>query len=107
MKDHWSEVEYEIIHQVTNGVPSYEIKDLGGNVKVSHHNQLFLLVTPQGEATSLCKSKDAHISASTQSALLELTPLECEDDLPEDNVEGCLTQHPASLILLGWVDGIL
>ena len=22
-------------------------------------------------------------------------------------MEGCLTQHPASLILLGWVDGIL
>ena len=44
---------------------------------------------------------------STQSALVELTPLECENDLPEDNMEGCLTQHPASLIPLGWVDGIL
>ena len=55
----------------------------------------------------LCESKDAHISTSTQSALVELTPLECENDFPEDNMEGCLTQHPASLIPLGWVDGIL
>ena len=38
VKDHWSEVEYEVICQVTNGVPSYEIKDSSGNVKVAHHN---------------------------------------------------------------------
>ena len=107
VKDHWSKVEYEVIWQVTNGVPSYEIKDLSSNVKVTHCNRLFLLATPQDEATPLCKSEDAHTSASTWSALAELTPLECENDLPEDNMEGCLTQHPASLILLGWVDGIL
>ena len=66
-----------------------------------------LLLSVQGEATPLCESKDAHISASTRSALAELTPLECENDLLEDNMEGCLTRHPASLIPLGWVDGIL
>ena len=38
VKDRLSKVEYEVIHQVTNGVPSYEIKDLSGNVKVTHHN---------------------------------------------------------------------
>ena len=38
VKDCWSKVEYEVIHQVTNGVPSYEIKDSSGNVKVTHHN---------------------------------------------------------------------
>ena len=27
VKDQWSEVEYEVICQVTNDVPSYEIKD--------------------------------------------------------------------------------
>ena len=107
VKDCWSEVEYEVICQVANGVPSYEIKDLSGNVKVTHHNWLFLLATPQGEATPLCKSEDTDTSTSTQSALAELTPLECEDDLPKDNVEGCLTQHLTSHIPLGWVDGIL
>ena len=88
-------------------MPSYKIKDSSGNVKVTHHNQLFLLATAQGEATPLCKSKDADTSTSTRSALVELTPLECEDDLPKDNMDGCLTQHITSRILLGWVDGIL
>ena len=58
MKDWWSRVEYEVIHQVANGVPSFEIKDLSSNVKVAHCNQLFLLATPQGEVTPLCESKD-------------------------------------------------
>ena len=107
VKDCGSEVEYEVICQVANGVPSYEIKDSSGNVKDAHRNQLFLLATPQGEATLLCKSEDADTSASTRSALVELTPLECEDDLPKDNVEGCLTQHLTSCVPLGWMDGIL
>ena len=38
VKDHWSKVEYEVIFQVANGVPLYEIKDLSSNVKVTHHN---------------------------------------------------------------------
>ena len=31
----WSKVEYDVVCQVANGVPSYEIKDLSGNVKVA------------------------------------------------------------------------
>ena len=42
------------------------------------------------------------ISMSTQSALVELTPWECENDSPEDSVEGQLTQCPTSLVPLGW-----
>ena len=79
VKDHWSDVEYEVVCQVANGVPSYEIKDLSGNVKVTHCNQLFLLATPQGKAMPLCKSEHTLISMSTWSALVELTPLECQE----------------------------
>ena len=60
VKDRWSKVEYEVIHQVMNGVPSYEIKDTSGNLQVAHHNQLFLLATPQGEVIPLNKNKDAN-----------------------------------------------
>ena len=102
-----SEVEYEVICQVANGVPLYEIKGLSSKVKVTHHNRLFLLATPQGEVTPLCESEDADASMSTQSALAKLTPLECEKDLPKDHVEGCLTQHLTSRVLLGWMDDIL
>ena len=38
VKDCWSKVEYEVIHHVVIGVPSYEIKDSTGSVKVAHHN---------------------------------------------------------------------
>ena len=107
VKDQWSEVEYEVICQVANGVPSYEIKDSSSNVKTTHHNRLFLLATPRGEVIPLCESEDADTSMSTQSALVELTPLECEDDLLKDYMERCLTQHLTSRVPLGWVDGIL
>ena len=107
VKDRWSKVEYEVIHQVTNGVPSYKIKDSSSNVKTAHHNRLFLLATPRGEAIPLCESEDADTSMSTWSALGELTPLECENDLPKDCLERCLTQCLTSRVPLGWVDGIL
>ena len=105
VKDWWSKVEYEVIRQVANGVPLDEIKDSSGNVKITHHNQLFLLATPRGEVTPLCESEDADTSMSTWSSLAELTPLECEDDLPKDNMERCLTQHLTSHVpprMGGW-----
>ena len=56
-KDRWNEVEYVVTHQVANDVPTYEVRDVGGNVKVTHHNRLFLVAPtkdvamPWGEAT--------------------------------------------------------
>ena len=55
----------------------------------------------------LSKSNDANSGMSTWSALVELTPLECENDLPKDPLEGCQTHHLASRVPLGWVDGVL
>ena len=107
MKDWWSKVEYEVIHQVANGVLLYEIKDTSGNLQVAHRNRLFLLATPQGEVMPLNKNEDANTSVFTQSALAELTPMEYEKDLPKDLMERCQTHHLASRVPLGWVDGIL
>ena len=42
-KNGWSEVEYVVTRQVANDMPAYEVKDDGGNVKVTHHNRLFLV----------------------------------------------------------------
>ena len=107
MKDRWREVEYEVIHQVMNGVPSYEIKDPSGNLQVAHRNRLFLLAISRGEVMPLNKNKNADIDVSTQSALAELPLLESKKDLPKDQLERCLTQHLTSRVLLGWVDGVL
>ena len=57
VKDWWSKVEYEVICQVANGVPSYKIKDASSNLQVAHCNRLFLLATPQGEVIPLDKNE--------------------------------------------------
>ena len=38
VKDQWSETEYVVVCQVTDGVPTYEVKDEAGNVNTVHHN---------------------------------------------------------------------
>ena len=38
VKDQWSETEYVVVCQVTDGVPAYEVKDEAGNIKTIHRN---------------------------------------------------------------------
>ena len=38
VKDQWSETEYVVVRQVTDGMPAYEVKDEAGNIKTVHHN---------------------------------------------------------------------
>ena len=38
VKDWWSETEYVVVHQVTDDIPAYEVKDEAGNVKTIHCN---------------------------------------------------------------------
>ena len=106
-KDRWSEVEYVVTHQVTNDVPTYEVRDDGRNVKVTHHNRLFLVAPTRDVAMPLGESKSISYVGATRSALVELTPLEWKGETSESNVEGALTQCLASHVLFGWVDGTL
>ena len=98
-KDRWSEVEYVVTHQVTNDMPTYEVNDDGGNIKVTHCNRLFL-VAPVRDVTI------SYVVAAW-SALVELALLECGGETSGSEVEGALIRHPAIHILLEWVDGIL
>ena len=107
VKDRWSEVDYVVTRQVANDVPTCEVKDDGRNVKVTHHNRLFLVAPMRDATTPLGGSKSVSFVVAAWSALAELTPLECGGEMSESEVEGVLTWHPASHILLGWVDGIL
>ena len=38
VKDQWSETEYVVVWQVTDGIPAYEVKDEAGNFTTIHHN---------------------------------------------------------------------
>ena len=107
VKDRWSEVEYVVTHQVTSGMPTYEVKDDGRNIKVTHHNRLFLVAPVRDTATPLGGSESASYVGATQSALAELTLLECGGEMSESEMEGMLTQCPTSHVPLRWVDGVL
>ena len=78
VRDQWSEVEYVVVHQVTDDMPSYEVLDDGGNVRVIHHNWLFMVATPQSDTTPPGGSESLSDEGTAQSALVELTTLEWE-----------------------------
>ena len=85
VKDRWSEAEYVVIHQVTNDIPAYEVRDDGGNVKVTHHNRLFLVAPAKENAMPLGGSKSISDEGAASSTLAELTPLEWNSETPESD----------------------
>ena len=102
----WDEEDYEIARQVANGSSSYETKSLSGRVEAPHRNRFFQVATLWGASTALCHNECANVDLTTRSALMESTPLECNTDLPRNNVEERLSQCSTSLSLCGQVDGI-
>ena len=100
-KDGWSEVQCVVTCQVTNDMPRYKVRYDGGNVKVTHHNRLFLVAPARDVATPLQGSKSISYVGATRSALAELTPLEWKSEMSENDVEGMLTQCLTSHVLLG------
>ena len=107
VKDRWSETEYVVVRQVTDGVPAYEVKDEVGNIKTIYHNWLFLLaalmeaVIPLGVGTSILEENVVWFTHA------EHTSLGVENDLPEGSVDGADTLSPTSRVPLGWVGGVL
>ena len=107
VKDRWSDSEYVVVRQVADDVPMYKVKDDGGNVKVIHHNRLFLMATMSSGVTPLGASESLSEENVTRSTLAELTPLVWENEVPESNLDEAVTLCLASNAPLGWVDGIL
>ena len=85
MEYRWDEVEYEIACQVTNGSPSYEMKESSGKVRMPHCNRFFQVAIPQGASTALCQSMYANVDPTTRSArwnlLLWSVTLICQEIL--------------------------
>ena len=65
------------------------------------------MASHKGDATTLGGSESASEEGTTQSTLVELTPLEWESEGPESKVDEALTRCLASCVLLWWVDGVL
>ena len=101
------EEDYEIACQVANGSSSYETKGSSGKMKTPHRNRFFQVATLCGASTALCQNECANVDLTTRSALTESTPLECDIDLPRNNVEEQLSRRSTGLSLCGQVDGVL
>ena len=106
VKDGWSETEYVLVCQVTDGVPAYEVKDEAGNVKTIHHNWPFLVAAPMG-AVMPFGAGTLISEENVQSTHVEHTSLGVENDSPEGSVDGADTLSPTSRVPLGWVGGVL
>ena len=107
VKDRWSETEYVVVHQVTYGVPAYEVKDEAGNVKTVHCNRLFLVAIPMENVTPLGAGTSISEETIARSTLVEHTLLGVESDSPEGSVDRADTLSPTSRVPLGWVGGVL
>ena len=101
VKDWWSETEYVVVHQVTDGVPAYEVKDEAGSVKTVHCNRLFLVATPKEAIMPLGVGMSISEENVVWSTRVEHTLLGVESDLPEGSVDGADTLSPTSRVLLG------
>ena len=101
VKDQWSETEYVVVCQVTNGIPAYEVKDEAGNIKTVHCNWLFLVATPMEAITPLGVGTSISEENIVRSTHVEHTSLGVENDLPEGSVDGADTLSPTSRVLLG------
>ena len=107
VEDWWSETEYVVVHQVTDGVPAYEVKDEVGNVKTVHCNWLLMVAAPTEAITPLGVGALILGENIARSILAELTSLGVESDVPEGPLEGADTLSPASRVPLRWVGGVL
>ena len=90
VKDQWSETEYVVVHQVTDGIPAYEVKDEAGNVKTIHRNWLFLVATPKEAIMPLGVGMSIS-EENVQSTHVEHTSLGVESNWPERFVDGADT----------------
>ena len=107
VKNWWSETEYVVVHQATDGIPAYEVKDEAGNIKTIHHNKLFLVATQVGAVMPLGAGALHSEESIAQSTLAESTSMEVESDSPEGSMDGADPLSPTSRVPLGWVGGVL
>ena len=91
MKDRWGDEEYVVIRQVASDVPTYEVRDRSGNARVIHRNRLFLVASISESVTPLSLDAELSEAMSERSTLVELTPLECKSDSPEETMWEALT----------------
>ena len=107
MKDRWGNEEYKVVCQVAPDMPMYKVHNRSGNARVIHQNRLFLVASILEPVTPLSLDVELLEATSERSTLVELTPLECENDSPEETTWKALTRCLTHGMPLGWLGGVL
>ena len=103
VKDQWSETEYVVVCQVTDGILAYEVKDEAGNIKTVHHNWLFLVAIPMEAIMPLGAGASISEENVAQPTLVEHTSFGVESDSAEGSVDGADILSSTNRVPLGWV----
>ena len=82
VKDQCSETEYVVVHQVTDGVPAYEVKDEARNVKTVHCNWLLLVAAPMEAVMPLGAGASISEENVARSTLVEHTLIRGREQFP-------------------------
>ena len=106
-QDWWSETEYVVVRQVTDGVPAYEVKNEVGNVKTVHRNWLFLVAIPMEVSCPWEWACQFQRKTLLEPPMQNIPCFWVESDSPGGSVDGADTLSPTSRVLLGWVGGVL
>ena len=104
IKNRWEEETWEVVHQITTDVPSYEVTNQHGWSQVLHWNWLLLIASEIG--VPLCMG-----SHHTQDRCTSPTPCKTtsvrggKKRTPQEENGKVVTQQPTSKASLGWKMG--
>ena len=106
IKDRWEEDTWEVVHQITMDIPSYEVMDQCGRSCILPQNWLLLITSEV--SVPLCigvhHAQDRYTSPTTCRPTSTGGEIEM---MPQENIGSAVTQCPASKTSLGWINGKL
>ena len=105
IKNRWEEETWEVVHQITADVPSYEVTNQCGWSQVLHQNQLLIL---SEIGIHLCMGSHHTWDRCTSPTPCKTTSIGGEKKrMPQEESGKVVTQQPTSKASLGWKNGKL
>ena len=101
--DRWEDKPHKVVHEITTGIPSFEVKDQQGNSCILHHNWLLLVVSETGIPLSMdvCQAQDRCTSPTP----VKPTPKGNESKtMPQEGNGLVITKCQARKTSLGWIN---
>ena len=103
IKHRWEEDAWEVMHQITTDVPSYEVANQCGRSCILHQNWLLLIMSEVGIpwCIGICHAQDR----STSPTPCKPTSTGSETKMmPQESSGSVVTQCPARKTSLGWIN---